>query len=193
MIAWGSGFPVYTAPRIARATKHARDSTKGDEPTTSTKEAVINMEKANAVVKETAASRVRILLVEDHALMREALKALLETDPGLEIVGEAATFAEGLEAVGARPPDVILLDLRLPDQSGLEVYEQIRQIDARIPVIFVTLAKTAAVAQAPSRSTNSSPNSTTALCCAQSAISAATTWRPCGRLMRRSTTPARPS
>ncbi len=43
----------------------------------------------------------------------------------------------------AEPPDVILLDLRLPDQTGLEVYEQLRQIDARIPVIFVTLAKSA--------------------------------------------------
>src|SRR5271169_2701976 len=55
----------------------------------------------------------------------------------------AGTGAEGIERVAARPPDVILLDLRLPDQSGLEVYQQIRKIDARIPVIFVTLAKTA--------------------------------------------------
>src|SRR6516162_4935426 len=53
----------------------------------------------------------------------------------------AATGAEGLKRVRAEPPDVILLDLRLPDQSGLEVYQQIRTIDARIPVIFVTLAK----------------------------------------------------
>src|SRR5215510_14442924 len=53
----------------------------------------------------------------------------------------AATGAEGLERVGAGPPDVILLDLGLPDQSGLEVYQQIRRIDARIPVIFVTIAK----------------------------------------------------
>ena len=55
----------------------------------------------------------------------------------------ATTGAEGLERVGAGPPDVILLDLGLPDQSGLEVYQQIRRIDARIPVIFVTMAKTA--------------------------------------------------
>src|ERR1700747_2883361 len=55
----------------------------------------------------------------------------------------AGTGAEGLERVGAGPPDVILLDLRLPDQSGLDVYQQIRQIDARIPVIFITLAKSA--------------------------------------------------
>jgi two-component system nitrogen regulation response regulator GlnG len=53
----------------------------------------------------------------------------------------AATGAEGLERVGSEPPDVILLDLGLPDLSGLEVYQHIRGIDARIPVIFVTLAK----------------------------------------------------
>src|SRR5438105_12840288 len=50
----------------------------------------------------------------------------------------AGTGAGGLERVVAEPPDVILLDLRLPDQSGLEVYRQVRAIDARIPVIFVT-------------------------------------------------------
>src|SRR4051812_45199067 len=53
----------------------------------------------------------------------------------------AGTGAEGLERVGAGPPDVILLDLGLPDQSGLEVYQQIRRLDARIPVIFVTMVK----------------------------------------------------
>ena len=55
----------------------------------------------------------------------------------------AATGAAGLEQVRASPPDVILLDLRLPDQSGLEVFRQIRLIDARIPVIFITTAKMA--------------------------------------------------
>jgi DNA-binding NtrC family response regulator len=56
-------------------------------------------------------------------------------------VDVAGTGAEGLERVGAGPPDVILLDLGLPDQSGLEVYQHIRRLDARIPVIFVTMAK----------------------------------------------------
>src|SRR5580704_4780783 len=55
----------------------------------------------------------------------------------------AASGAEGLARISAGPPDVILLDLGLPDQSGLEVYQQIRRIDARIPVIFVTMAKRA--------------------------------------------------
>ncbi len=53
----------------------------------------------------------------------------------------AVTGAEGLDRVKAEPPDAILLDLRLPDQSGLEIYRQIRRVDARIPVIFVTMAK----------------------------------------------------
>jgi DNA-binding NtrC family response regulator len=58
-------------------------------------------------------------------------------------VDVAGTGADGIGRVRAEPPDVILLDLRLPDQSGLEAYQQIRQIDARIPVVFITLAKSA--------------------------------------------------
>src|SRR4051812_36743452 len=58
-------------------------------------------------------------------------------------VDVAATGAAGLDCVRTNPPDVILLDLRLPDQSGLDVYRLIRQADARIPVVFVTLAKSA--------------------------------------------------
>jgi len=58
----------------------------------------------------------------------------------------AGTGADGLARVQADAPDVILLDLRLPDQSGLEVYEKIRKFDARIPVIFVTIAKSAEAA-----------------------------------------------
>jgi two-component system nitrogen regulation response regulator GlnG len=55
----------------------------------------------------------------------------------------ADTGAAGLERLRSNSPDVILLDLRLPDQSGLDVYKQIRAFDARIPVVFVTLTKTA--------------------------------------------------
>jgi two-component system nitrogen regulation response regulator GlnG len=58
-------------------------------------------------------------------------------------VDVAGTGADGVARVRAGAPDVILLDLRLPDQSGLEVYQQIRQMDGRIPVIFITLAKSA--------------------------------------------------
>src|SRR5882724_1280529 len=83
-----------------------------------------------------------LLLIDDDPALIPRL--VLQVFPGpAHRVEVAGTGAEGLERVRAVPPDVILLDLRLPDQSGLDVYQQIRRIDARIPVIFVTMAKTA--------------------------------------------------
>jgi two-component system response regulator AtoC len=82
-----------------------------------------------------------LLIDDDPALIPQLVRQVF---PGPEHrVEVAGTGAQGLERVTATPPDVILLDLRLPDQSGLDVYQQIRRIDARIPVIFVTMAKTA--------------------------------------------------
>src|SRR5713101_850489 len=82
-----------------------------------------------------------LLIDDDPALIPEQVRQAFPAPRyRVEVAG---TGAEGLERVRAKAPDVILLDLRLPDQSGLDVYQQIRQIDARIPVIFVTMAKTA--------------------------------------------------
>src|ERR1700676_3227305 len=82
-----------------------------------------------------------LLIDDDLALTPEQVRRAFPAPAHTVVV--ACTGAEGLEHVRARPPGVILLDLRLADQSGLEVYQQIRRIDARIPVIFVTMAKTA--------------------------------------------------
>jgi two-component system nitrogen regulation response regulator GlnG len=80
-----------------------------------------------------------LLIDDDPALIPEQVRRAFPAPRyRVEVAG---TGAEGLERVRSGPPDVILLDLRLPDQSGLEVYQQIRTADARIPVIFVTLAK----------------------------------------------------
>src|SRR5438874_1933693 len=83
-----------------------------------------------------------VLLIDDDPVVvpEQVRQAFPAPRYRVEVAG---TGAGGLKCVDAHSPDVILLDLRLPDQSGLEVYEQIRRIDARIPVIFVTLAKTA--------------------------------------------------
>src|SRR5271166_3731241 len=80
-----------------------------------------------------------LLIDDDPGLIPEQVRQAFP--PPRYRVEVAATGAEGLERVRSGPLDVILLDLRLPDQSGLEVYQQVRKIDARIPVIFVTLAK----------------------------------------------------
>src|SRR5258705_3458883 len=82
-----------------------------------------------------------LLIDDDLALTAEQVRQAFSASA--HTVAVACTGAAGLEHIRARPPDVILLDLRLPDQSGLDVYRQIRVIDGRIPVVFVTMATTA--------------------------------------------------
>jgi DNA-binding NtrC family response regulator len=85
-----------------------------------------------------------LLIDDDSALTPEQVR---QTFPAPRFrVDVAVDGATGVALVRRDPPDVVLLDLRLPDQSGLDVYEAIRAIDARIPVIFVTMAKTAETA-----------------------------------------------
>lgn len=76
----------------------------------------------------------RLLLVDDHAVVRSGLRMLLEGQPDVEIAGEAATAAEALEAAGRLNPDVILMDIGLPDKSGIEAT---REIKARFPDISI--------------------------------------------------------
>ncbi|UJR83705.1 Hypothetical protein I5071_57760 [Sandaracinus amylolyticus] len=82
----------------------------------------------------------RILLIDDDPALipAQVRQTFPEPDCEVEIAADGET---GVERVQARVPDVVLLDLRLPDRSGLDVYKRIRAIDARIPVIFVTTAK----------------------------------------------------
>src|ERR1700719_609339 len=82
-----------------------------------------------------------LLIDDDLTLIPSQVRQILPAPA--HRVEVAGTGVAGIERVQAEPPDVILLDLRLPDQSGLEVYQAIRRIDARIPVIFITAAKTA--------------------------------------------------
>jgi DNA-binding NtrC family response regulator len=91
-------------------------------------------------VGKGAPAMAHVLLIDDDPVVIPEQVRQAFPSPGHR-VEVAATGAEGLEKVAAAPPDVILLDLRLPDQTGLDVYRQIRDMDARIPVIFVTMAK----------------------------------------------------
>jgi DNA-binding NtrC family response regulator len=82
----------------------------------------------------------QVLLVDDESvfLPEQVRQALPEHS-----VTVATSGGAGLASIRASPPDVVLLDLGLPDRSGLEVFEEIRAVDARLPVIFVTMAKRA--------------------------------------------------
>ena len=86
-----------------------------------------------------------VLLIDDDPrfIPGQVRQAFPRPDHRVRVAG---TGADGLAEVQADAPDVILLDLLLPDQTGLEVYEKIRKFDARIPVIFITIAKSAEAA-----------------------------------------------
>jgi DNA-binding NarL/FixJ family response regulator len=98
----------------------------GDETVTGIGVTGCDIGARGAAIPGSNTNRLRILLVDDHLIMREALKALLGGDPKLEIVGEAGTAAEALWAVEWLRPSVVVLDVSLPDRSGLEVAAELR-------------------------------------------------------------------
>jgi two-component system response regulator NreC len=82
---------------------------------------------------------IRLLLVDDHAVVRTGLRMLLESESDLQIVGEAGSAAEALQAVERLQPDVVLLDIGLPDLSGIEVARQVKQRSPAAAVVALTI------------------------------------------------------
>jgi DNA-binding NarL/FixJ family response regulator len=80
---------------------------------------------------------IRILLVEDHILVRQSIHAFLKA-AGLEVVGEASTGVEALHLVKQLQPDVVLLDIHLPQMSGIEAARQIRKQAPQTHLIALT-------------------------------------------------------
>lgn len=80
----------------------------------------------------------RILLVDDHDVVREGLRALLQRRSGFEIVAQAGTVAEAISEAGRTEPDVIVMDVRLPDGSGIEACREIRGKRPETKVIILT-------------------------------------------------------
>ncbi len=70
--------------------------------------------------------KIRIFILDDHELVRTGLKTLLDAEDDMDVVGQAATAQQGLEEIGTLLPDVAILDVRLPDGSGIEVCREIR-------------------------------------------------------------------
>ncbi len=84
-------------------------------------------------------SPIRVVLVDDHAVVREGVRQVLMADPGFEVTGEAATARRALEVVGETEPDVVLLDINLPDESGLWVAAQLRDAHPRVRVLMLSV------------------------------------------------------
>ncbi len=82
---------------------------------------------------------IRLMLVDDHAVVRTGLRMLLESDPEIEIVGEAGTAREALEVLSKITPDLVLMDIGLPDLSGIELTQQIKARWPAVAVVALTI------------------------------------------------------
>jgi DNA-binding NarL/FixJ family response regulator len=83
-------------------------------------------------------AKQRILLVDDHEVVRLGLKSLLDHHPQFDVVGEASTAREAIEMVGSTHPDVVVMDIRLPGTSGIEACEEITSRYPETKVIMLT-------------------------------------------------------
>jgi len=81
---------------------------------------------------------MRILLVDDHEVVRKGLKSLLDSQDDMEVVGEAGTVADAVKRVGFDEPEIVVLDVRLPDGSGVEACREIRQRFPDVNVLMLT-------------------------------------------------------
>jgi len=82
-----------------------------------------------------------VLIIDDHQVVREGLRTAL-TREGYSVVGEAASRDEGFAQIAHKNPDIIIVDLHLPDGSGLEIVEWARKISAKIGIVVLTLSST---------------------------------------------------
>jgi DNA-binding NarL/FixJ family response regulator len=81
---------------------------------------------------------IQVLVVDDHPIVRQGIRSLLSNYPEFEIVGEADNGAAAIPYFNRQPPDVTLLDIRMPGKSGLEVLQQIRQLQPKAIVLMLT-------------------------------------------------------
>lgn len=85
-----------------------------------------------------ASAPIRVYLLDDHAVVRRGLRAVLELEDDIEVVGESGTVAEGIPEILDLAPDVAVLDGRLPDGHGIDVCRQVRSVDPRIKALVLT-------------------------------------------------------
>jgi NarL family two-component system response regulator LiaR len=81
---------------------------------------------------------IRILIVDDHSIVREGQRALIDTEPGLELVGEAADGFEAVQLARSLQPDVIMIDLIMPRMGGIEAIEIIKAENSAVGILVLT-------------------------------------------------------
>jgi two-component system, NarL family, response regulator NreC len=91
------------------------------------------------VNENPSAVKIRLFLVDDHEVVRRGLRMLLETQDDMEIIGESGSGATALQLLKSLQPDIILMDITLPDISGIELTRQLQQSGALAKIIALTI------------------------------------------------------
>ncbi len=81
---------------------------------------------------------IKVLLIDDHRMFREGVKSRLEREADIQVVGEAASGREAVEKVSLNQPDMVILDIRLPDISGIEVAQMLRKQWPNLKILMLT-------------------------------------------------------
>lgn len=89
--------------------------------------------------KKNAAPQKRILIVDDHPMMREGLVHLIGNEPDLVVCGEAETARQAFEAIAASKPDIALVDITLPDKSGLELIKDLGAMHPDVALLVISM------------------------------------------------------
>lgn len=82
---------------------------------------------------------IKVMITDDHVLMREGVKQLLEFDGSIEVIAQAADGVECLECLKTVKPDVLLLDINMPNKNGIEVLEEIKNHNMDVKVLMLTV------------------------------------------------------
>ena len=85
------------------------------------------------------ADKIRILIIDDHPLFREGIKSLIARNPGFEVVGEAGNGRKGLRMAKELKPDLVVMDISLPDKSGIDLTRDIRSLLPETYVMIVSM------------------------------------------------------
>ncbi|MDP3879284.1 MAG: response regulator transcription factor [Dehalococcoidales bacterium] len=84
-------------------------------------------------------SKMRILIADDHAIVREGFRTLLEAEPDIEVVGEATNGVEAVQKTKELQPDIVLMDITMPVMNGLEATQQIKQDSPHAKILVLTM------------------------------------------------------
>ncbi|MNQ46420.1 Transcriptional regulatory protein DegU [compost metagenome] len=82
---------------------------------------------------------IRVVLADDHVFVRDGIKSLLENEANIEVVGEAIDGADALEVVADSKPDLLIVDIRMPNLTGIEVVEKLRSDNNDVKIIMLSM------------------------------------------------------